>query len=392
MRKASEYYTQSALLSKALEYARLGYAVLPLLPGEKRPHPRLAPHGLRDATLNPEVIHRWWRGGAEAGVGLLPPTQVLVLDIDAIEVWDGLLGEHPELGEAPRQRTPRGGRHIFLRLPAGVRLSASTKALQGLDLRGVGRAYLVASPTALPTGIYHWEVPLLPPDELPPVPQGVLLRLLPEPSPTPPESQPAGFRGVGADTLARRLEGLLRWACERVAAAPQGQRHNTLLAYARLMGGYVHLGLAPEEATASLVAAAVQAGLPAPEAERTTRDGLRHGQAHPLPLPESPRSALWADSRSRFPMFYSRTLQNATNSVPDVIDYFGAGVLQNTKMLRNDFGALGHFGAGALQNNQPRPGRQKPDFGAFYRERKTAEGESAYNPRLRFSKPRLGGW
>lgn len=393
MRTANEYYTQSALLSKALEYARLGYAVLPLLPGEKRPHPRLAPHGLKDASLNPEVLHRWWQAVPEAGVGLLPPAAVLVLDFDDHATWDGLLGEHPELGEAPRQRTPRGGVHVFLRLPAGVRLSASTKALQGLDLRGVGRAYVVANPTALPNGAYAWEVPLLPPDELPPVPQGVLLRLLPEPSPTPPEYHPAHFRGLAPDTLARRLEGLLRWACGRVASTPEGQRHNVLLNTARLVGGWcAHLGVGVEQAARALTAAGVQSGLPHPEAARAARDGLRHGAAHPLPLPESPRDALWADSRSGVFLFSIGACSKTPKIPSGTIKYFGAGGCSKTpNLLQNppSFGAPeGFWSRGVLQNIFPSLS-QKPDFGAFGAEKKSAEPGS--KPPLRFSKPRLGG-
>lgn len=274
-------------LQAALEYARLGYAVLPLAPGEKRPHGRLVPNGLKDATLNPEVLRGWWQAVPAAGLGILPPTQVLVLDFDDPATWDGLRAEYSELAQAPRQRTPRGGVHVFLRLPESLlgTLTTSARALPGLDLRGLGRAYLACSPTQLPTGAYSWEVGLVPPPELPLAPEGLLERLLPEPPPPPPEYQPVNFRGVGADTLARRLEGLLRWACERVAAAPQGTRHNTLLSHARLIGGYLHLGLDFEQATHALAHAGVQAGLPQPEAEATARDGLRYGQGAPLELP-----------------------------------------------------------------------------------------------------------
>ena len=283
-------------LQAALEYARLGYAVLPLLPGEKRPHSRLAPNGLTNATPDPEVLRRWWQAVPTAGVGILPPEQVLVLDLDAPEGWEQLRAEYPELATAPRQKTPRGGVHVFLKLPKSLTGSLTTTArkLPGLDLRGLGKAYLAASPTTLPNGAYTWEVPLLPPAELPPVPQGLLLRLLPEPPPPPPEYQPASFRGVKGDNLTRRLDGLLRWACERVASAPEGQRHNALLSHARLIGGYVHLGLDFERAVAALVAAGVQAGLPHSEAEATARDGLRYGLDAPLELPAEERGRVSA--------------------------------------------------------------------------------------------------
>jgi len=278
----------SDTISVALEYVKLGYLVLPLAPREKRPHGRLVPNGLKDASARPEVLRQWWQAQPEAGVGILPPAEVLVLDLDSPDAWEELRGEFPELAAAPRQRTPRGGVHVFLRLPEGVigGLSTSARKLPGLDLRGMGRAYLVAAPTELPNGRYVWEVPLLPPDALPLIPERLLLRLLPPPPPPPPEYQPAQLRDMGRDLRSRRLEGLLRWACERVAAAPEGARHVTLLSHARLMGGYVHLGLDPEQAAHALAEAGMRAGLPAREAESTARDGLRYGQAAPLELPE----------------------------------------------------------------------------------------------------------
>ena len=151
-----------------IDYARMGYAVLPLYPGEKRPHGRLVPRGLREASRDVATIRAWWREEPRAGVGILAPEGVLVLDVDEPGVWEALRREYPALEGAPRQRTPKGGRHAFLRLPQGVRLSATTRAIPGVDLRGMGRAYVVAAPTRLADGrSYAWEVPLVKPEALP---------------------------------------------------------------------------------------------------------------------------------------------------------------------------------------------------------------------------------
>ncbi|MGC8905105.1 bifunctional DNA primase/polymerase, partial [Thermus sp.] len=175
-------------LEAALAYARLGYGVLPLYPGEKRPHPGLVPHGLKEASLDPSTLEGWWRACPRCGVGILAPEEVLVLDFDDPTAWEGLRREHPALLEAPRQRTASGGYHVFLRLPQGVRLSATTRKLPGVDLRGMGRAYVVAAPTRLADGRgYAWEVPLVRPEDLPLVPEGLLLSLLPPPPPPPRE-------------------------------------------------------------------------------------------------------------------------------------------------------------------------------------------------------------
>ena len=271
-------------LDAALRYAALGYRVLPLWPGAKRPHGRLVPHGLKEASADPRVLAAWWRADPRAGVGILAPEGVLVLDLDAPEAWSRLRAAFPELGGAPRQRTPRGGVHLFLALPpsAAEGLSVAAGALPGVDLRGLGRAYVVAAPTRLESGAYRWEVPLAAPALLPPAPQGLLEALRPPP-PAPPPPLPL------TPVSPRRLWGLLQRFAARVAATPVGRRHLTLIRYARAAGGLVPYGLDPLEAEAVLVAAAMAAGLPEKEARAAARWGLEVGQRAPLPLAPPPR-------------------------------------------------------------------------------------------------------
>lgn len=266
-------------LEAALAYARMGYPVLPLHPGEKRPHGGLVPHGLKGASREEAALEAWWRSCPEAGVGILAPEGVLVLDFDDPTAWEGLRQEHPALEAAPRQRTPKGGVHLFLRLPEGVRLSASVRALEGVDLRGMGRAYVVAAPTRLKDGrTYTWEVPLTPPEALPPVPQPLLLKLLPPPPPP----RPAWTPGEGASPA--RLRALLEAYAAQVARTPEGQRHNTLIRYAVAAGGLLPHGLDPREAEETLVGAALEAGLPEREARAAVAWGLEVGAGSPLAL------------------------------------------------------------------------------------------------------------
>jgi hypothetical protein len=261
-------------------YAGLGYAVFPLTPGEKRPHGRLVPHGLKEASREEATITTWWRSCPGCGVGILAPEEVLVLDFDDPTAWGRLKGEYPTLGDAPRQRTPKGGYHVFLRLPQGVRLSATVRKLAGVDLRGMGRAYVVASPTRLADGRgYTWEVPLVKPEDLPLIPEDLLLRLLPPP--------PAPREVVVGSSSPRRLRGLLEAYAAAVASAPEGTRHNTLIRYAVAAGGLIPHGLSPEEAEEVLVAAAMRAGLPEREARDAVRWGLKVGEGRPLALEDS---------------------------------------------------------------------------------------------------------
>ena len=262
-------------MREALEYIAMGYRVLPLVPWGKAPLADLVPEGLKNATLDPETARGWWREAPGANVGVLPPKGVLVLDIDEREALRWL----PLPRGAPFHATPSGGFHVFLRLPDGVDLPARARALPGVDLRGMGRAYVAAPPSRTPEGVYRAILPLRPPEELPPVPEALLERL-PKPAPAPP---PAVLGGAASP---KRLAALLAWGADRVRRAPVGTRHDTLLRVARLMGGYLHLGLEEAQALHALVEAALEAGLPHEEALRTARWGLEAGKANPLPLPE----------------------------------------------------------------------------------------------------------
>jgi hypothetical protein len=288
--------THSSPLEAAVAYAGLGYAVFPLAPGEKRPHGRLVPHGLKEASREEATITTWWRSCPGCGVGILAPEGVLVLDFDDPTAWERLKGEYPALGDAPRQRTPKGGYHVFLRLPQGVGLSATVRKLAGVDLRGMGKAYVVASPTRLADGRgYTWEVPLVRPEDLPQIPEDLLLRLLPPP--------PAPREVVAGSSSPRRLRALLESYAAAVASAPEGTRHNTLIRYAVAAGGLVPHGLSPEEAEEVLVAAAMRAGLPEREAQDAARWGLRVGGGRPLiledPHPLPPRMRWTLNRRAR---------------------------------------------------------------------------------------------
>jgi Bifunctional DNA primase/polymerase, N-terminal. len=275
------------ILFQALAYTELGYRVIPVVPGGKRPHSPLVPHGINDATCDRVVVELWWRVCPYCGVALVPPRKVLVLDVDVPDAWaelSGLTG----VEEAPRARTPSGGWHLWFWVgPDGDRLKATVRALLGVDLRGLGRTALVVPPTPG----YVWEVPLLPAHSLPPLPEALRRKLLPK------DSKPKRAVPFEGSALPGQLEGLLRWAFRRVAEAPVGTRHHTLLKTARLLGGYAHMGFSEDVVVSALTEAAIQAGLPRSEALATARDGFRYGLKAPIwKLDLEP---VWREARSR---------------------------------------------------------------------------------------------
>ena len=335
-------FPQKTPYTFARAYAYMGYRVLPLAPGEKRPHPGLVPHGLKGASLEAATLEAWWRTCPRCGVGLLAPEGVLVLDVDEPTAWERLKGEYPALEAAPRQRTPKGGVHIFLRLPDGVRLSATTRALEGVDLRGMGRAYVVAAPTRLADGRgYVWELPLVRPARLPQIPEALLLRLLPPP-PSPREVV------VEAGSSPRRLRALLEAYAEAVARAPEGTRHNTLIRYAVATGGLIPHGLDPQEAEEVLVGAAMRAGLPEREARDAARWGLEAGAKSPLDLGDS--DARGALLKKGFPPSWTAKA-------------FWSGGAPKTPKSPGHLGAPEPFRSGGVLQNLGPFSSQKPDLG-----------------------------
>jgi len=339
---AGQRTTRNAALEAARRYAALGYPVFPLQPGEKRPHPRLAPNGFRGASRDPATLEAWWRLAPGAGVGIAPGPSVLVLDADSEEALEALQERWPELRTAPLQRTPRGGGHLFLSVPpeVGRAIPARAKALDGLaDVRGLARSYLAAWPTALPHGRYVWERPLVSPSELPEAPASLVAALLPPPPPEPKRAWTPPTEGASP----KRLEGLLRYHAEQVAKAPEGTRHLELLRRALVVGGLLPHGLDRGEAEAALTEAGLACGLPLREVQGVLAWALPRGEARPL-------------------------------------------------HLGGDFGAPERFWSrGVLQNLLPSLS-QKPDFGVLEYGSRGKPRLGVSKPRLGVSKPKLGGW
>lgn len=204
-------------LVAALEYARRGWAVLPLEPKTKRPLGALVPHGVKDASTNEETIRQWWEHWPSANVGIRTGAEsgLVVLDIDPRNngndnLWE-LEQHNEELPVTVGSLTGGGGAHIFFLHPGGV---IKIKALApGVEIKADG-GYVVAPPSIHPTGeLYRWEGASHPDDvALVALPEW-LLRLMSRESVLPNGSPSSSFNPT----------------------IPEGQRHNMLLSLAGVM-------------------------------------------------------------------------------------------------------------------------------------------------------------
>ena len=257
--------SKECLLSKsdliteaALAYAHLGYAVFPCAPYGKRP---LIKRGLRDASTDPGIIKVWWRRWPNANLAVLPPPGVLVLDFDDEATAETWLQQYPELREASCTRTPRGGAHYWLMLGKNdEQLTTRTKAADGaVDLRGLGRAYLVTPPSLSAKGVYRWECPLVSPACLPQASSSLLAAITPPRAPT---LNVAIAPEVG-DCARKYALGALKSEHYLVATTPEGSRNARLNRAAYALGGYVAIDLLTFDEVESVLVAAAATPLPA---------------------------------------------------------------------------------------------------------------------------------
>lgn len=201
----------------AMAYARLGWRVFPVVPGEKRPMYR---GWQRDATTHPHMIERYWRQQPVPNIGVVAGESFDAFDIEAAHL-DALAAQLRRIGAqriaTPIARTGRGGLHVLTK-PTGRH--GSRLHLDGVhvgELKSVG-GFIVACPSAT-TGRYGW---LRSPLEVPLVAAPSWLIDLTELAPERPRATLAAPIGVRAG--AHRLGALER----AVQHAPCGTRNSIL--------------------------------------------------------------------------------------------------------------------------------------------------------------------
>jgi Bifunctional DNA primase/polymerase, N-terminal len=145
-----------SVLDAALAYRRLGFAVLPLLPCEKRPHTRLikATCGssswkvLGERPASDDEIRVWYQRDPEANLGIITGAAsngLVVADFDR---------QRPQrLIATPVVQTGRG-LHVYLRSGEEIR----SRSENGCELKAEAR-YVVAPPSIHPSGQrYQWLI------------------------------------------------------------------------------------------------------------------------------------------------------------------------------------------------------------------------------------------
>src|SRR5262249_36311507 len=249
---ANDMTTHSASLAEAL--ALIDQAV-PCFPccADKSP---ATSHGFKDATFDREVLQKIWKHypGPLIGVPTGEISGLDVLDIDQRHRGgDWFIKYRHRLPATRVHRTRSGGLHLIFQHAKGLRCSAG-KIAAGIDVRATG-GYVIWWPAA--------GLPVVSDKRLAPWPEWFRAQLSSTPRALSPHIR------VAADHALMRL-------VRRAASASPGER-NTLTHWAACRAGeMVASGLLRANTAAALITeAAMRAGLPRAEAERTAWSGIR---------------------------------------------------------------------------------------------------------------------
>lgn len=141
----------------ALAYASWGWHVLPVVPNGKTPATQ---HGVKDATVDPEQISRWWAQNPDFNIGIAAGEKsgIIVYDVDprngGDDSWAKWVTENGNVPDGTAmQLTAGGGEHYIATYDPEIR---SCKLIEGVDLLADGR-YFVAFPSTIEGRRYEWE-------------------------------------------------------------------------------------------------------------------------------------------------------------------------------------------------------------------------------------------
>ena len=161
----------------AMIYVSKGFPVLPIHwtkngkcscgkqnckdPG-KHPIGKLVPHGLNDATTDPQYVVTWWMDYPLANVAIAVPPGYMILDVDVkssgFDSLDALEQQYGKLPPTWEVHTGGGGRHYWFTTNNGTIKSSTGFVGAGLDVKANGGYVIMPPSDHITGGVYEWEV------------------------------------------------------------------------------------------------------------------------------------------------------------------------------------------------------------------------------------------
>lgn len=282
----------SNVLRHALEYAALGWSVIPLISGSKKPATR---NGFYDATTSILAIRS--RDWSVHNLAIATGAGLVVLDIDlkhgaelrvsasgCCELYDADGAYVLTLPRSRIHRTPTGGWHYFGRCPIDIPSSCGRLG-RGIDIKARG-GYVVMPPSILDASESSsghggsWEI--LVDEDIADLPAELVERLIKRNIETR-KSFPSVGPSRGSTAWARAA---LRKEMHIVETSIAGSR-NTCLNRAAFKLATIG-ELSKEEIIGGLTSAAEQAGLGLSESRKTIESGFRAGRVKGRRRPATP--------------------------------------------------------------------------------------------------------
>ncbi|MEE2036127.1 bifunctional DNA primase/polymerase [Nocardiopsis sp. CT-R113] len=292
------------VLPYALAAARRGWHVFPLRTRAKRPV-RTFTDWERHATRDEGAITAYW--GAHPAHNLAVacgPSGLVVVDLDTpkdgetpppewarpgiaagADVLAALAEEHADGDTAFLDTftvtTRRGGTHLYYTAPSGAAYRNTSGRLGWLiDTRATG-GYVVGPGSYVADAVGRGPYTVANPADTAPLP-GWLATLLEPARRRPVTSGQVHQALVSSPGMATYVTRALRGEVDRVLAAKEGTRNDTLNVAAFAVGTLVGAGMLPKHlAEDTLTAAGVQIGLDESECEDTVRSGIQAGIRRP---------------------------------------------------------------------------------------------------------------
>ena len=279
--------TPSPLTAAALKLAADGWPVFPCK-ANKKP---LTENGFKNASTNRETIETAFENPRAKLIGV--PTGAAsgfdVVDLDPRHGSDPWRVEH--IGQLPDTRVHRTpgkdkdgiapdmpGEHWLFRHFTGVVNDQNGNIADGVDVRGEGGYIIAAGPgysVINDNEIAPWPIWLL----------EKALKLKQESKAARPAIEPR----QKTEQLEKRYRAYVDTLLANVRHAGEGQKHGTLLANARALGGILAAaGISEADALAWLIDALPASVRDWNAAKKTASDGLKHGQAAPFDLEDRP--------------------------------------------------------------------------------------------------------
>lgn len=269
-------------LAAALGYVSVGWKVLPIQPGTKRPW---RGRGLDHATNDEDVVRTWWSDEPDLNVAVAcAPSGLVVIDTDRRSGGDvAALDLAGDLPATRAVRTPGGLHRYYLDPGVPLRGRLDDVGLPGHDVKS--RGYVVAPPSLHPCGDPYV---LLTDDEVAPMPQWLVdIARKPEPAT---RSTPRTQTGPLDARQAAYVDTAVRNEVDRVARAQEGKRNNTLASAAWSLGQLVGGGVLDQQRAEAALLHACETNLLARDEPvstlRTLRGQLTDGAKRPRTAPD----------------------------------------------------------------------------------------------------------